>query len=158
MEKFRVGTVTAHRRSETASWSLYWRIDGTRYRRTINTPDRMIAEEVAEAVWRAVQSRDITAAEDALHAPITEQLTFSDILEAFEAHCPAVYRSDTTHQSRPIPYTSTDYRRLRGLAESDVERQQSNTSAVASGVGLLTDKVNYLNKDCSISQRSRANL
>ena len=94
MEKFRVGTVTAHRRSETASWSLYWRIDGTRYRRTINTPDKLVAEEVAEAVWRAVQLRDIAGAEDAVQAPVSEQLPFGELLDAFEAQCPASYRSE----------------------------------------------------------------
>ena len=95
MEKFRVGTVTAHKRSSTGSWSLYWRIDGTRYRRTINTPDKQVAEEVAGAVWRAVQLRDVAAAEDAARVLFAGQLTFSDILDAFEAQCSADCRSPT---------------------------------------------------------------
>ena len=121
MEKFRVGTVTAHRRTETASWSLHWRIDGTRYRRTINTPDRMIAEEVAEAVWRAVQSRDFAAAEDALQAPFTAQLNFGDLLDAFEAECPASLGSYTprarqshTLQDITVGYDGWQTRTWRG--------------------------------------------
>lgn len=45
MEKFRIGRVTAHKRTEGSNWSLYWRIGGKRYRRTTQAVMRHAAEK-----------------------------------------------------------------------------------------------------------------
>ena len=93
MEKFRVGTVTAHRRSETASWSLYWRIDGKRYRRTTPTLKRQNAEEIATAVWKALREQDYTAVDHAVCTPIPDSITFVDVLDAFEVTSSLPFKS-----------------------------------------------------------------
>ena len=51
MEKFRIGRVTAHKRTEGSNWSLYWRIGGKRYRRTTQALMRHTAEEIATELW-----------------------------------------------------------------------------------------------------------
>ena len=99
MEKFRVGRVTAHRRSETASWSLYWRIDGKRYRRTTQTLKRQAAEEIATAVWKALQEQDYVGVDHALSMPIPDSITFIDVLDAFETASPLPFKSLLKDQS-----------------------------------------------------------
>ena len=93
MEKFRIGKVTANKRTEGSNWSLYWRIGGKRYRRTTQTLLRQGAEEIATAVWKALQERDYVAVDHALSTPIPDSITFVDVLDAFEVTSPLLFKS-----------------------------------------------------------------
>ena len=121
MEKFRVGKVTAHRRSETASWSLYWRIDGKRYRRTTPTLKRQTAEEIATAVWKALREQDYTAVDHALSTPTPDSITFVDVLDAFEVTSPLPFKSLLEGQApssalfpTTVGYEGWEYRTWKG--------------------------------------------
>ena len=98
MEQFRIGRVSAYKRSDGSRWSLYWRIDGKRVRKTIDSSKRSVAVEIAEKVWHALQTHDYVAVDQALSIPVPKSIAFSDVLDGFEASCPSEFRSILTDQ------------------------------------------------------------
>ena len=123
MEKIRIGKVTAQKRTDGSNWSLYWRIGGKRYRRTTQASTRQAAEEIATAVWSALQAQDYVAVDHSLSTPIPDSITFVDVLDAFEVASPLPFKSLLNDQSpsSALPETTVGYEGWE--APSDVERQ-----------------------------------
>ena len=85
MEQFHVGPVSVYRRSMRSRWSVYWRDQGQRIRKTLPISDRKEARAIASQLASSLAAGENEHLEHILYHRTDGDFTFGAVLDAFEA-------------------------------------------------------------------------
>ncbi len=85
MQQFHVGAVSVYRRSIRSSWSVYWRSQGRRYRKTLSVSNRKEARAIAASLATALANGEDDNFEQIFCSHVAGNFSFGLVLDAFEA-------------------------------------------------------------------------
>ena len=102
MEQFHVGPVSVYRRSFRSRWSVYWRNQGQRYRKTLAVSNRKQARAIATDLATALTAGKDETLEQILCSHSVGDFSFDIVLDAFEAGSSFTTAVDASQHSRAL--------------------------------------------------------